>query len=176
MVSLMQRRRAMIAQSDVDSWDYEWNYTDGLLENNGWTHTISGTATSSMTVGGLKVSLASRAADLIIGDTDILKNAPRELLVSGLGDMLAKYISIAEWRISNLLTGEYYCEDIAELMRSSLAECVEKYADYGQQDILRPQSGEKMIQQKNCRKKNFLNILLWEILLLCRKCCETTLI
>ena len=82
-------------------------------------------ATSSMTVGGLKVSLASRAADLIIGDTDILKNAPRELLVSGLGDMLAKYISIAEWRISNLLTGEYYCEDIAELMRSSLAECVE---------------------------------------------------
>lgn len=82
-------------------------------------------ATSSMTRGGLKVSLPSKCADVIIGDTDILKKAPEELLVSGLGDMLAKYISIAEWRISHLVTGEYYCEEIAELVRTSLKACVD---------------------------------------------------
>ena len=27
-----------------------------------------------------------------------------------------KYISIAEWRIAHLITGEYYCEDIANLV------------------------------------------------------------
>ena len=81
-------------------------------------------ATSSMTRGGLKVSLPSTCADVIIGDTDILKEAPREMLISGLGDMLAKYISIVEWKISHILTGEYYCDAIAELVRSALAACV----------------------------------------------------
>ena len=82
-------------------------------------------ASSSMTMDGVKVSLNSKCAEVIIGDIDILKEAPEEMLISGLGDMLAKYISIAEWRISNLITGEYYCEEIASLVRSSLKLCVD---------------------------------------------------
>ncbi|MEE1327452.1 MAG: iron-containing alcohol dehydrogenase, partial [Oscillospiraceae bacterium] len=77
-------------------------------------------ATSSMSMDGLKTSLNSRCADVIIGDTDILKNAPEHLLKAGLGDMLAKYVSIAEWRIAHIITGEYYCEDVADMMRSAL--------------------------------------------------------
>ena len=38
--------------------------------------------------------------------------------------MFAKYISICEWRISHLITGEYYCEEIASLVRDSLQKCV----------------------------------------------------
>ncbi len=82
-------------------------------------------ATSSMTCEGLKVSLKSKCADVIIGDTDILSNAPLKMLKAGLGDMLAKYVSICEWRISNIINGEYYCEEIAELVRNSLNKCVE---------------------------------------------------
>lgn len=82
-------------------------------------------ATSSMTRGGLKVSIPSTCATLIVGDTEILKNAPTEALISGLGDMLAKYVSIVEWKISHILTGEYYCEAIAELVRDSLRVCVD---------------------------------------------------
>lgn len=82
-------------------------------------------ATSSMAVDGLKVSLSSKCADVIIGDTDILKNAPMKSLQSGLGDIIAKYISIAEWRISNIINGEYYCEDIASLVRRSVKLCVD---------------------------------------------------
>ena len=81
-------------------------------------------ATSSMTRDGLKISLPSRGADVIIGDSDILCNAPMKLLRSGLGDMLAKYISICEWRIANLLLGEYYCEEIAGLVRYAVEQCV----------------------------------------------------
>lgn len=82
-------------------------------------------ATSSMSMDGLKVSLNSRCADVIIGDIDILKQAPEHMLKSGLGDMLAKYVSIAEWRIGNLITGEYYCERVAQLIRSALKKCVD---------------------------------------------------
>lgn len=82
-------------------------------------------ATSSMSMDGLKVSLNSRCADVIIGDTDILKNAPIHMLKSGLGDMLAKFVSIAEWRIAHIITGEYYCERVAQLIRSALKKCVD---------------------------------------------------
>ncbi len=82
-------------------------------------------ATSSVTLSGLKVSLPSRCADVIIGDTDVLATAPDRMLWAGLGDMLAKYISICEWRISHIVTGEYYCEKVAELVRASLKICVD---------------------------------------------------
>ena len=82
-------------------------------------------ATSSMSMDGLKVSLPSKCADVIIGDIDVLKNAPIKMLQSGLGDMLAKYVSIAEWRISHEITNEYYCERVADLIRSALKSCVD---------------------------------------------------
>lgn len=81
-------------------------------------------ATSSMTREGLKISLPSRSADVIIGDTDILRKAPLRLLQAGVGDMLAKYVSICEWRISHLITGEYYCGEVAALIRSALKQCI----------------------------------------------------
>ena len=81
--------------------------------------------TSSMSMDGLKVSINSRCPDIILGDIDILKQAPEHLLKAGLGDMLAKYVSIAEWRIGSLITGEYYCERVAQLVRSALKKCVD---------------------------------------------------
>ena len=82
-------------------------------------------ATSSMSRDGVKVSVNSRCADVIIGDTEILKTAPDHMLKSGLGDMLAKFVSIAEWRIAHIITGEYYCEEVAQLIRGAVKKCVE---------------------------------------------------
>ena len=82
-------------------------------------------ATSSMTRSGLKVSINTKAADVIIGDADILCQAPMRLLRAGLGDMIAKYVSICEWRMANIITGEYYCEEVAQLIRSALQQCVD---------------------------------------------------
>lgn len=82
-------------------------------------------ATSSMDVDGLKTSVPSRCANVIVGDLDVLREAPVQMLVSGLGDMLAKYVSICEWRISNLITGEYYCPTVAEYIRKALKKCVD---------------------------------------------------
>ncbi len=82
-------------------------------------------ATSSMERQGLKVSVNSKCPDVIIGDTEILAQAPMKMLVSGLGDMIAKYVSICEWRISHLLNGEFYSEDIARMVRLALKKCVD---------------------------------------------------
>ena len=85
-------------------------------------------ATSSMDVEGLKVSLNTRVPNVILGDLEVLKEAPLHMLKSGLGDMLAKYISLCEWKIAHLLIGEYYCQTVADLIRSALDKCVENAA------------------------------------------------
>lgn len=82
-------------------------------------------ATSSMTVDGLKTSVPSKQADVIIGDVDVLCQAPMKMMISGLGDMLAKFVSICEWRLSALITGEYFCPEIAGLVRASLKACTD---------------------------------------------------
>ncbi len=80
--------------------------------------------TSSLIIDGSKISIASTPPSIIIADTDILREAPRQMLMAGIGDMIAKYISICEWRISHLITGEYYCETIADMMRKAASACL----------------------------------------------------
>lgn len=82
---------------------------DGYASHNG-----------SMEVNRVKTSLYGHAPEGILLDTDILAQAPMRMLRAGLGDMVAKYVAVCEWRISNLVTGEYYCGDVAELMRAAL--------------------------------------------------------
>lgn len=80
--------------------------------------------TSSMVMQGVKVSVPSTVPLAVIGDLDILAAAPERLLQAGFGDIMAKFTSTCEWRISNLITGEYYCEEVAELMRMAVRNCV----------------------------------------------------
>ncbi|NLJ71110.1 MAG: sn-glycerol-1-phosphate dehydrogenase [Clostridiaceae bacterium] len=84
-----------------------------------------GSNNASMIQNGLKVSLYNACPQAIIADTRILAEEPMHMLQAGLGDMLAKYVSICEWRISHLITGEYYCENIANLVRSTLKKIID---------------------------------------------------
>ncbi|HIU20246.1 MAG TPA: sn-glycerol-1-phosphate dehydrogenase, partial [Candidatus Limiplasma stercoravium] len=77
-------------------------------------------ASSSMIRDRVKVSLYNACPVSIVADTLILSRAPERMLWAGLGDMLAKYVALCEWRISHLVTGEYDCPDVAALVRASL--------------------------------------------------------
>ena len=72
---------------------------------------------SSVIYNGVKSSVPSKCPDALICDTDIIAKAPKKLVLAGIGDMAAKLVSICEWRISALVTGEYYCDQVADIMR-----------------------------------------------------------
>ena len=104
-----------------------------LANVSGNTHIIIGTApsmdgfasaTSSMDLDGLKVSLPSTHAYAVIGDLDILCKAPAKMLQAGVGDLIAKYVSLVEWKISHIVADEYYCPVIAEMVRAALNKVV----------------------------------------------------
>ena len=81
-------------------------------------------ATSSMERDGLKETIDSTFAWAIVADLDIVAAAPMHMLRAGVGDMLAKYVSIAEWKMGAMLVDEYYCPVVAELVNRSLDKVV----------------------------------------------------
>lgn len=89
---------------------------------------------SSVIRDGLKYSLKSKGAEVIIGDLDILCQAPMRMIQAGVGDLFAKFISICEWRISALINGEYFCEEIATLVNRVLQNCVDNLEGIAKRD------------------------------------------
>ena len=75
---------------------------------------------AAMTFDGLKKTVPCAAPICVYADTEIFANAPGRLTASGVSDLMGKYISLADWQISNLVTGEYYCESIVEMERKAL--------------------------------------------------------
>ncbi len=70
---------------------------------------------AAVTLKGAKHTLPAQAPVAVIADLRVIANAPKYLAASGVGDMLSKYIAIADWKIGNLYTGEYYCPYVAKL-------------------------------------------------------------
>ena len=79
---------------------------------------------AAMTWNGCKKTLTAVAPRIVVADLDVIKNAPIRLAKSGFGDMVGKYASLTDWKVGNLLTGEFYCDTIAELTRQATENVV----------------------------------------------------
>ncbi len=70
-----------------------------------------------LTNGNFKITYPAKSPEVIIADTKILASSPAELKSAGFGDMVGKYVGLIDWQVSHLITGEYYCEKVANLTR-----------------------------------------------------------
>ena len=70
---------------------------------------------AALILKGMKVTLNARPPKAIIGDTDVLKNAPQQMLQAGFGDIIGKYSCLNDWKLSALLNNEYFCDNIYNL-------------------------------------------------------------
>jgi glycerol-1-phosphate dehydrogenase [NAD(P)+] len=77
--------------------------------------------TAPIIENNFKISWQAEQPDVIIADTRILAAAPAILKAAGYGDMVAKCLGIMEWKMSNILTGEYYCDAIANVTLDALS-------------------------------------------------------
>ena len=87
-----------------------------------------------MNVGGMKRTMQAHCTELIIGDTDILKNAPFRMTVAGFGDLIGKLTCLNDWQLSRIINGEHYCPRIAELVQNCLDEVIKKAPRIAQRD------------------------------------------
>ena len=75
-------------------------------------------------VGSKKIVYTCSIARHIIIDLDICAAAPYELLLAGLGDMIGKYVAILDWELSRAVTDEYYCENVAKMVKRATGDCI----------------------------------------------------
>ena len=82
---------------------------------------------AALILGGMKITLGARPPKAIIGDTDILKDAPIDMIQSGWGDIIGKYSCLNDWKLSALINGEYFCQMVYDLVYDTTKN-VEKLA------------------------------------------------
>ena len=70
---------------------------------------------SALTVNGVKKTFYGNYPLAIIADTEIISKAPRRMVMAGFGDMLAKIVSIADWRLGVALMDEQWCSVAASM-------------------------------------------------------------
>ena len=72
---------------------------------------------------GFKTTLSAVYPAAIVADVDILKDAPMPMLTAGFGDIIGKFTSLADWRLSHQLNGEYYCPEVAGVIEAAVETC-----------------------------------------------------
>ena len=70
---------------------------------------------AAMITGGMKVTYKAGLPRAIIADTDVLCNAPMEMIKAGYGDIIGKYSALNDWKLSKLINDEYFCDYIYNL-------------------------------------------------------------
>ena len=72
-------------------------------------------AGAAMILDGMKVTPGARPPKAIIADSRVMRDAPIDMIKSGYGDILGKFSCLNDWKLSSLVNGEYFCEEIYNL-------------------------------------------------------------
>lgn len=64
---------------------------------------------AAMILGGMKVTATTHAPHLILGDVALLAAAPMDMIRAGYADIIGKYSALCDWKLSELINGEYLC-------------------------------------------------------------------
>ena len=75
---------------------------------------------AAMIANDMKVTFSAHVPKAIIADTEVLKDAPLEMIVAGYGDIIGKYSCLNDWKLSSIVNGEYFCQKVYDLMMSQV--------------------------------------------------------
>ena len=78
-----------------------------------------------LTLRGVKIHREGKCPEIILCDLEILKTAPMEMVCSGVGDVLGKYIAKADWMIGNIINDEIYCPVCGEIITDAVNKLVD---------------------------------------------------
>ncbi len=77
---------------------------------------------AAMTWHGLKKTMPAAAPIYVLADSDIFTKAPYRLTASGISDLMGKYTALLDWKVSHIVTNEYFCTKIYDLELEALHE------------------------------------------------------
>ena len=82
---------------------------------------------AAMILKGMKATVNAAPPKAILADTEVIRNAPMEMLQAGWGDIVGKFSCLNDWKLSALIRDEYFCQEVYDLTYST-AERVKNLA------------------------------------------------
>ena len=64
---------------------------------------------AAMILKGMTETVSAGLPLAIVADTEVLKNAPLDMIKAGYGDIIGKYSALNDWELSRVVNGEYFC-------------------------------------------------------------------
>lgn len=83
---------------------------------------------ASIKNGNGSASIMAQPPIALLADTDIIASSPKRFIISGCGDIIAKFTAVRDWRLAHRLRGEYYGEYAASLALMS-AQLIKRNVD-----------------------------------------------
>lgn len=90
---------------------------------------------SPLIIDGAKVTYPGTNPYAIIADSNIMKDAPFDMICAGFGDILGKYTALSDWRLSNTIHDEYFCDTTEKLVRNAMYKCFENIEGAVKRDV-----------------------------------------
>ena len=91
---------------------------------------------AAMTWDGFKKTFTAVAPKIVVADLNVISKAPMFLTKSGFGDMIGKFIALADWKIAHTLTGEYFCPIIHDITLNATQAVIESAESIKNGDII----------------------------------------
>ena len=81
---------------------------------------------AAMIMGGMKVTYSAHVPSVILADTEILKDAPMEMIQAGYGDIVGKFSALNDWKLSHVVLGEAFCQENYDLIEQMLQKTLSR--------------------------------------------------
>lgn len=98
---------------------------------------------AAMILKGMKETVNCRTPKAIIAEPAVLCQSPIDMIRAGYGDIIGKYSCLNDWRLANLVLGEYLCEYVYDFV----AQEVEKVAPLANKVAQRDPSSVSILMQ-----------------------------
>ena len=76
-------------------------------------------AGAAMILGGMKVTPSATPPMAIVADTEVLRNAPVDMIRAGYGDIIGKFSCLNDWKLAAYIRGEYFCQTVYDLVMNT---------------------------------------------------------
>lgn len=80
---------------------------------------------AAMIINSMKITYDAHVPAAIIGDVDMLKTAPMDMIKSGYGDIIGKYSALNDWKLSHIVNGEYICDYVYDITYEMIQKTLE---------------------------------------------------
>jgi glycerol-1-phosphate dehydrogenase [NAD(P)+] len=75
---------------------------------------------AALTLNGFKETIAATPPNIVLSVAEVLTQAPTSMTAAGVGDLLGKYTSLADWKLGQFITDEPYSEELAQKVREAV--------------------------------------------------------